>query len=82
MAVGDDAEIEAEARRVPAVVFTFHVREPFVMREEQYGSGRKDGQGEVRAEWGVVEVARNGNAGRIEGYVRRIFRNFRRKKAG
>jgi hypothetical protein len=47
MSIGNDAKIQAEARRVPAVVFTFHSREPFVMREEKYASGRKDEQGDA-----------------------------------
>jgi len=33
MAVGDDSEIEAEAWRVPTMVFTFHQKRPFFARE-------------------------------------------------
>ena len=47
MSVGNDAKVQAEARGVPTVVFTFHAKEPFVMREEKYGSGRKDEQGDA-----------------------------------
>jgi len=56
MSIGNDAEIEAEAGRVPAVVFTFHAREPFVVREEKYASGRKDEQGDAGSaeEWRLV----------------------------
>ena len=45
MSIGNDTEVQAEAGRVPAVVFTFHAKEPFVMREEKYASGRNDEQG-------------------------------------
>jgi hypothetical protein len=34
MAICDDAEIEAEARREPAMVFTFHQKGPFLVREK------------------------------------------------
>jgi hypothetical protein len=61
MAIGDDAEIEAEARRVPAMVFTFHQRGPFFVRQRsmpvggQMSKARRDLGGNreasVRQEW-------------------------------
>jgi hypothetical protein len=56
MSIGNDAKVQAEAGRVPAMVFTFHAREPFVMREEKYASGRKDEQGDA----GIAEEQNGG----------------------
>jgi hypothetical protein len=41
MAIGDDAEIQAEARRQPAMVFTFHQKGPFFVRERSMAAEGK-----------------------------------------
>src|SRR5208283_4081872 len=77
MAVGDNAEIETEARRVPAMVFTFH-QKASLCAGEKYGSGRKDDQGEPEI-WAKAGRRPSRNEVMVRIAISRVF--WKRKQA-